>query len=123
MDLLKRLLGRGEDKGQRDPQGIYLYVECDRCGAQVRVRADKQYDLLRTDEGFTWHKTIVDSKCFQRMSTTVHFDRDYNVVESEIEGGHYITKEAYEAPAEPGSADQASAPEEAEESETEPTEE
>lgn len=117
MDLIKRLLGLDDGKKEADPQGIYLYVECDRCGAQVRVRADKQYDLLRTDEGFTWHKTIVDSKCFQRMSTTVHFDRDYNVVESEIDGGHYITKEAY---ADQGSADQGSV---AEDSETEPTEE
>ncbi|MDX1686981.1 MAG: hypothetical protein R3248_03275 [Candidatus Promineifilaceae bacterium] len=118
MDLLKRLFGLGDNKGHHDPQGIYLYVECDRCGAQVRVRADKKYDLNRTEEGYTWHKTIVDSKCFQQIPTVVHFDRDYNVVESEIEGGHYITKEAYEAPAEPEPA-----PEEAEESETEPTQE
>lgn len=101
MDLIKRLFGRGDDDKPHDPQGIYLYVECDRCGAQVRVRADKQYDLNRTEDGFTWHKTIVDSKCFRQMPTVVHFDRSYNVVASEIEGGHYISKETYEAPAEP----------------------
>lgn len=120
MDLLKRLFGLGDGEKDHDPQGIYLYVECDRCGAQVRVRADKKYDLNRTDDGFTWHKTIVDSKCFQQIPTVVHFDRDYNVVEAEIEGGHYITKEVYEAPAEAEAADQGSV---TEESETEPTEE
>jgi len=115
MDLLKRLFGRDDDKKHHDPQGIYLYVECDRCGAQVRVRADKKYDLNRTEDGFTWHKTIVDSKCFQQIPTVVHFDRNYNVVDSEIEGGHYITKEAYEAPAEPEPAAEPSETEEPEE--------
>ena len=101
MDLLKRFFGLSGDKKDHDPQGVYLYVECDRCGAQVKVRADKKYDLNRTDEGYTWHKTIVDSKCFQQMPTTVHFDRNYNVIEAEIEGGHYISEEAYEATADP----------------------
>jgi hypothetical protein len=102
MSFLRKLFGgRDKDEGYQDTQGIYFYVQCDHCGAKVRLRADKQYDLSRTDEGYTWYKTVVDNKCFRPMSTVVRLDRNYEVVESEIEGGHYISKEAYEAPEAP----------------------
>lgn len=97
MGFLRRLFG-GKKKDQGDPKGLYFYVQCDNCGAKVRIRADKQYDLNRTDEGFIWHKTIVDSKCFQQIPTVVHLNGNYEVTSAEIEGGHYITREEYEAP-------------------------
>lgn len=98
MGFLRRLFGGGKKSQEGDAQGLYFYVQCDHCGARVRVRADKQYDLNRTDEGFVWHKTIVDSKCFRQIPTVVQLDRNYDVVHAEIEGGRYITREAYEAP-------------------------
>lgn len=110
MGFLRRLFGGGEKAQGGDPQGLYFYVECDNCGARVRLRADKQYDLNRTDEGFVWHKTIVDSTCFRQIPTVVQLDSDYNVVSTEIEGGHYITQEEYEAPPPPvdeGAGDEA----------------
>lgn len=101
MGFLRKLFS-GEKKGdQGDTQGLYFYVRCDNCGTRVRVRADKQYDLNRTDEGFTWHKTIVDSKCFRQIPTVVVLDRNYEVVSSEIAGGQYITREEYERPEPP----------------------
>lgn len=98
MSFFRRLFGGEKEsaKGEyQDPDGIYLYVECDRCHTCVRVRADKRHDLNATDNGYEWHKTIVDSRCFQRMSTVVQFDRNYNIVSSEIDRGHYITEAAY----------------------------
>lgn len=104
MGFLRRLFGSDKKKNsQGDAQGLYFFVQCDHCGARVRVRADKQYDLNRTDDGFVWHKTIVDSKCFRQIPTEVHLDGDYNVVSAKIEGGHYITREEYEAPDRPPS--------------------
>lgn len=99
MSFLRRLFGgKAEEPAEYgDPQGIYLYAQCDRCGAVVKVRADKQHDLNPESGGYVWHKTIVDSKCFQRMTTVVHFDRSYSVRDAELEGGRYITREAYEA--------------------------
>jgi hypothetical protein len=32
------------------------------------------------------------------MHTVVHFDRNFHVIDSELEGGHYISLEEYEAP-------------------------
>jgi hypothetical protein len=98
MGFLRRLFGEDKKDPQGDTQGIYFYVQCDHCGSRVRIRADKQYDLNRTDQGFVWHKTIVDSKCFRQIPTVVHLNHNYEVVSAEIEGGRYITREVYEAP-------------------------
>lgn len=99
MGFLKRLFSREDtektDKGYSDPSGIYLYVKCDRCGTCVKLRVDKKYDLENLGDSYSWHKTIVDSRCFRRMQTVVHFDRNYRVTGSELEGGKYITETEY----------------------------
>lgn len=101
MGFLKRLFGRereeGSDTGYKDPAGIYLYVKCSHCGTCVKLRADKKYDLENNGNGYTWHKTIVDSKCFRRMQTEVQFDRKYEVVNAQLDGGQYITEAEYQA--------------------------
>ncbi len=105
MGFLKKLLGgsdRPESKSSpsasnADPQGVYFYVQCDRCGAPVRLRADKQHDLLNEGNGYTWHKTIVDNRCFRPMPTVVTLNANYEMTAQEITGGRYITREEYEA--------------------------
>lgn len=101
MGFLRRLFGGDKKSAEGDTQGIYFYVQCNQCGSKVRVRADKQYDLNRTDDGYVWHKTIMDSKCFRQIPTVVHLDANYNVVSAEIDGGEYITQEAYESSEDP----------------------
>ena len=61
------------------------------------VQVDRQHDLNLTEEGYVWHKTIVDSKCFRPIPTVAHFDGKYNMTNFEIDGGHYISKEEYES--------------------------
>lgn len=102
MGFFKRIFG-GKDEGEQstsqanaDPEGVYFYVQCDRCGAVVRLRADKQYDLINEGNGYVWHKTIVDNRCFRPMPTVVHLNAAYEMVSHEITGGRYITREAYE---------------------------
>ena len=101
MGFLKKLLGGSEERprpaANEDPQGVYFYVQCDRCGAPVRLRADKQHDLLNEGNQYVWHKTIVDNRCFRPMPTVVTLDSHFQVTAQEISGGHYITREEYEA--------------------------
>lgn len=100
MGFFRRLLG-GDKKGKSqryiDTTGVYFYFQCDNCGTRVRVRADKQHDLLSEDDGYVWHKTVVDSKCFRRMQTVVHLDHHYHVTSYELHGGQFLTQAAYEA--------------------------
>ncbi len=100
MGFLKKLLGGGEKKAAGeyvDKTGIYFYFQCGNCGKRVRVRADKQHDLLNDDGGYVWHKTVVDSKCFRRMETAVYLDGHYNVTSYELTGGKFLTQAEYEA--------------------------
>ncbi|NKQ35472.1 MAG: hypothetical protein HF973_07635 [Chloroflexi bacterium] len=98
MGFLQKLFGGGKrEKEYVDKTGLYFYVQCDNCGTAVRVRADKQHDLLSEDGGYVWHKTIVDSKCFRRIPVVVYLDRSYQMTSAEIEGGHFITEEEYNA--------------------------
>ncbi len=98
MGFLKKLFSTGKSKEYVDTRGLYFYAQCDQCGSRVRVRADKQNDLNRDGEGFVWHKTIVDNRCFRQMPVVVHLDGNYRVRSQEIEGGQFISKELYEQP-------------------------
>ncbi len=100
MSFLRKLFGGGESSrpGGADDEGFFLYVQCDQCGAKVRLRVHKQHELNYTDDGFVWVKTIIDNRCFRPMQTVVHFDRGYNMVSYELEGGRYISRDEFEAP-------------------------
>jgi hypothetical protein len=100
MGILKKIRGAlfGSPGGEiRDPAGIFLYVKCARCGAPVRVRADKYHDLQRDyDTGeFVLNKEIMDGSCFALMQATIRYDAGYRVIEQGITGGEFITWDQY----------------------------
>ncbi len=93
---IRELLGKGTLA--QDPDAIWLYVQCDRCGAVVAVRADRRYDL-NPDEagtGYVLIKEIMDDRCFRLMRAEVHLDDQYRMVEQTIEGGRFLSSEEYE---------------------------
>ena len=99
MGFLRKLFG-GSDRNSApvDKNGIYLYIRSKRAADAVsKVRIDKKYDLNSSDGGYKWHKTIVDAKYFSRIQAVVEFDRNYQVVGQDLDGGEFITAEEYEA--------------------------
>jgi hypothetical protein len=97
MGFLKNLFGGKKEKKYVDKTGIYFYAQCDNCGSGVRVRADKQHDLMSSGDGYMWNKTIVDNRCFRRMQAVVQMNRSYQVTHSELSGGKFISEAEYEA--------------------------
>jgi (2Fe-2S) ferredoxin len=98
MKLLKRLRGLAGGEGRpRDPDGIYFYVRCGRCGQKLKVRADRRFDLVRDlDEGgYVLHKEMMDGTCFSLMYATVRFDDDKRIVSQEVQGGEFISEEEF----------------------------
>lgn len=86
--------------GEPKDDAIHLYVQCDKCGAKLDIRVDKQYDLSPDFEGegaYFLRKEMLDDKCFTLMYAEVRFDRQHNIISSDIEGGHLISREEYEA--------------------------
>jgi len=100
MGFLKKLFGggSGSSSGSSDKDGFFVYVQCDQCQQKVRLRIIKGHDLNYSEDGYVWHKTIVDSRCFQQIPTVVHFDRNLNMISQDIDGGHFITKAEFEQP-------------------------
>jgi hypothetical protein len=97
MGFLKKLFGSDSGSSPGDDEGFFVYVQCNNCGDKVRLRIHKQHDLNRDDDGFVWHKTIIDSRCFRPIKTVAHFDGRYQMTTVEIDGGRYITQAEYEA--------------------------
>lgn len=116
LSKLKELFGGGKSPGRgqpADPHGLMLYFRCQRCGAVVRVRADKRNDLNREDGGpgvFLLRKDVMDNKCFQLMNAEVWLDSNYQVVSSDVTGGELISEEEYTASTTPPSKDDAAEP-------------
>lgn len=99
-DKLRRMFaGAPSSSDAGDPYGIWFHFRCNRCGAVVRVRADRRNDLNREDGPGTFllRKDVMDSKCFRMMTAEIWLDDNYNIVSSEVEGGKLIPKEEYEA--------------------------
>jgi hypothetical protein len=80
-----------------DKDGFFFYVACDNCDNHLRLRVGRSYDLEREENGgYSWRKTIVDGRCFRKMEARVLFDSSYRVVEKEIEGGRFVSREEWE---------------------------
>lgn len=80
-----------------DEDGFFVHVACNNCDYHLRLRVNRKFDLERQEGGgFLWRKTIVDGRCFRKMEAQVQFDSGYRVVEKEIEGGRFVTREAWQ---------------------------
>jgi len=99
MSFLRKLFGSGEPTRPRDEdsEGFFVYVQCDNCGQALRLRIHKHHDLNYAEDGYVWHKTIVDSRCFRPMTTVAYFDSRYQLTKAEIEGGRFISQAEFEA--------------------------
>lgn len=97
MGFLKKLFGGGGRQQQHhDQDGIYFHTRCQNCGSVVRNRISRQHDLNQSGGGYVWHKTIVDSRCFQPMQAVVRFDARFNVSNVDISGGQHISESEYQ---------------------------
>lgn len=100
MGFLSKLFG-GPSAPKDD--GIYLYARCGNCGRTLKVRINRQNDLLPDWDsgGYSLSKEMMDDKCFRLMRAELTFDARYNITSQSIEGGEFITREVYEASRQP----------------------
>lgn len=106
MRWLRRLFTRSPR--QQPDTALWFYVQCDRCGEALSVRADRRYDLAsemrdpgEAGSAYVMHKDIVGQRCFQRIAVTLGFDSRLRIVERQIRGGQFLTEQAYQAASKP----------------------
>lgn len=80
-----------------DPNALWLYVKCKRCGTPLAVRVDLRNELSVDYEsgGYVLTKEMMDNKCFTLMRAAIRFDAKRNIVEQKVEQGEFITREEY----------------------------
>ena len=67
-------------------------VSCDKCGEEITVRADKEFDLEkmytqgRAPICFRLRKEILGQACRNLMMLEVCFDKDYNIISTNTNG-------------------------------------
>ena len=80
-----------------NPNVLWLYVKCKRCGTPVAVRVDLRNDPSLDDEsdGYILRKEIMDDKCFTLMHAEVKLNAQHSVTEKTIDHGTFITEEEF----------------------------
>jgi len=100
MGLLDKLASMLGGRGGGSDDAIHIYVECSRCQAKVHVRLDPRHDLSQAEGGgYFVRKEIMDSKCFRLMAAEITFDTRYRVQTQDIQGGRFLTRQEFDAPA------------------------
>lgn len=83
-----------------DGRGLYVFIRCDKCGEKIQLRLRKTDEIQRNQNPkefqFFVQKMVMGTECFNRMETRIEFDKNYNVVNSQISNGKLITKDEYE---------------------------
>ena len=84
---------------RQDGQGVYVYIQCQRCGEQIALRLRKTDEMVRSqgqkDYAFFVQKTVMGNQCFNRMDARIEFDQRHEVVNSTIHGGILIPAADY----------------------------
>jgi hypothetical protein len=101
MEWLNRLFSKGTSPSKStgdDPNVLWLYVQCSRCGAPLAVRIDRRHEVSRDYErgDMILRKEMMDSVCFQLMYAELHFDEQGNVKAQNVEHGKFLPRDEYE---------------------------
>lgn len=99
MDWLNRLFshgGSGKREGN-DPNALWLYVKCDRCGTPLAVRIDRRNEISRDYDtnGMILRKEMMDGVCFQLMQAEIHFDEQGKLTSETVSHGKFLTREEF----------------------------
>jgi hypothetical protein len=103
MSFMSRLFGGKERSGSNgDPEGLHIFVKCDKCGEKLHIRSNRRTDVTYeypdgSDRSVpVLHKEILGSNCQNLMYVHLSLDAAYNVVESATERCSLISKEEFE---------------------------
>ena len=90
--IVSSLVGGGSASSGGD-KGFFVYIRITRSGEVVRLRLRPGYDISQDDHGqpFT-RKLIVGQRSFDRCEAVIYFDKSYQVINSDLEGGEIVSQ-------------------------------
>ena len=103
MNLLKKIASlfvSSDDQGRV----YWVYAQCDRCGEKLKTRVDLHNDLSikygeddAEDLYYTRKDLIGSGLCFAPIEVILTFDLGRRLIQKQMTGGKFITREEYEA--------------------------
>ena len=103
MGFLKKISSLFSSSGSDDPNAAWIYVQCNRCGEKLRARISTRSELSpefgNSDDAtaFYCRKVLMgEQRCFQQIEVNLKFDNKYRIVDKQISGGQFISREEYE---------------------------
>jgi hypothetical protein len=105
MSFLRRLFGQSGTGQSHDPDGLWIYVRCKRCGqynaTRVALRSELSVDYGQGGQASGYHarKVLVSgtNRCFHPVEVNLTFDSSKRLSDRQVSGGEFVTKEEYEA--------------------------
>ncbi|MFN2153271.1 MAG: hypothetical protein ACK2T5_16840 [Anaerolineales bacterium] len=100
MSFFEKLRNLFSAPSDGDKRSLWLYVQCDKCGEILSGRVDLYNDLSVQFEGgattyFTRKVLIGSQRCYRPIELELTFDQNRKLIDQEIKGGEFVTKEAY----------------------------
>jgi len=103
MGFFKKISSLLSPAAQDDPNAMWIYVKCNRCGEKLRARISSRSELSpdfgNSDNASSFYcrKVLIgENLCFQQIEVNLKFDTRYRIKEKQISGGDFITREEYE---------------------------
>ena len=102
MSFFKDLLSRLTSGGETDAYLYWVYVQCERCHEKIRFLVNLRNDLSiqygeteKEDVYFTRKRVVGSQGCFKAIDVELTFDKNRRLVDQQITGGRFISKEDF----------------------------
>lgn len=101
MDLFKKISQIFSPRKVDEERAHWVYVQCGRCGENIKVRVDLFNDLspIYAEDGVTYfcRKVVIgQGRCYQKIEVEMNFDGRRKLTGQEIHFGQFISQEAFE---------------------------
>jgi hypothetical protein len=102
MSFFKKLKGKVTSSGERDTNAYWVYAKCNRCDEAIHTRVDilndlsLNYDDQSGETTYFCRKYLMGGRrCFQQIEVTLTFDQSRHLIDRQISGGEFMSREEY----------------------------
>lgn len=101
MGLFDKIKSIFNGNGGSQSNLIDIYIEDDKCGNQMKLIFRKNYDIPKVYEdnreaAYEVKKVVVCDSCYNKIDLHLEFDKQYNIINQEVDQGKIITKAEFE---------------------------
>jgi len=79
---------------------IHIYIKDEKCGDKIKLLVRKSYDIQKIYEeneqaDYRLKKVVICNKCYNKINVRIDFDRRYNIIDNQIDGGSIISEKEF----------------------------